>query len=437
MRSSKLLNSRRGRLSAFGILYISEGIPYGFTTTAMVAFMRIEGLSLEQIGGFVAALFIPWSFKWLWAPLIDIVKLRRFGGRKAWICICTIMMIVTLVFTAMVDFVEDFQFLLWMVVLNNFFCATQDVAIDSLAISTLKEDERASGNGFMFGGQYVGIALGGGGAIFVSGLWGLNASLIFVSTLLLVNLLFVLTFITDADAQTPEAQRDVGNFEYFIRTLGRFVRDVYAGFAKSGSGPKFGLIFALLPVGAMALAYATLGTIQVDYGLNETQISQLALSSALTTAFGCLVGGILGGRFGVRRITGIFYFMTVIPTLILAYQISTVGLPNIPIMLFRTLILSHSLMFGMAFAVRIAMFMGMTNPAVAATQFTAYMALSNVAISMGNYWQGMVAERMDYAVVLTLDAAIVTLALCVLPFLKDREDNPADSTNLSEQRVPV
>ena len=294
MRSSNILGSRRGRLSAFGILYISEGIPYGFTTTAMVAFMRIEGLSLEQIGTFVAALFIPWSFKWLWAPLIDIVKLRRFGGRKAWICICTCMMIVTLIFTAMVDFVEDFGFLLWMVVLNNFFCATQDVAIDSLAVNTLKEDERASGNGFMFGGQYVGIALGGGGAIFVSGLWGLNASLIFVSTLLFVNLLFVLFFITDADAKTPEVARKVGAPEHFVRTLGTFLQDVYEGFAKSGSGPRFGVLFSLLPVGAMALAYATLGTIQVDYGLNEIQISQLALTSALTTAFGCLVGGILG-----------------------------------------------------------------------------------------------------------------------------------------------
>jgi PAT family beta-lactamase induction signal transducer AmpG len=187
----------------------------------------------------------------------------------------------------------------------------------------------------------------------------------------------------------------------------------------------------------MALAYAILGTIQVDYGLNQTQISQLALASSLTTAFGCFVGGILGDRFGVKRITAIFYLMTIFPTLILAWQISTTGLTNIPIMLFRALILSHSLLFGMAFAVRIAMFMGMTNPAVAATQFTAYMALSNMAISMGNYWQGMVAERMDYSVVLYLDAAIVTLALCVLPFLKDREDMRSSPAQLAEQAVPV
>jgi predicted MFS family arabinose efflux permease len=72
--------------------------------------------------------------------------------------------------------------------------------------------------------------------------------------------------------------------------------------------------------------------------------------------------------------------------------------------------------------VRIAIFMGMTNPAVAATQFTAYMALSNVAISVGNYWQGAVAERMNYQTALYVDAALVILALCVIPFLKNREE---------------
>lgn len=55
MRTQNVLHSRCGRLSAFGILYIPESIPYGFSSTAMVAFMRIEGLSLEQIGAFVAA----------------------------------------------------------------------------------------------------------------------------------------------------------------------------------------------------------------------------------------------------------------------------------------------------------------------------------------------------------------------------------------------
>src|SRR5210317_1115151 len=109
MQPRNLLNSRRGRLSAFGILYISEGIPYGFSSTALVAFMRIEGLSLEQIGAFVAAIFIPWSFKWVWAPMIDIIKLNRFGARRAWFTFCTSRMIIFLVSVSGVEFVAGFM----------------------------------------------------------------------------------------------------------------------------------------------------------------------------------------------------------------------------------------------------------------------------------------------------------------------------------------
>jgi PAT family beta-lactamase induction signal transducer AmpG len=430
MRPLNLLHSRRGRLSAFCLLYVSEGIPYGFSSTAMVAFMRMEGLSLEQIGAFVAAIFIPWSFKWLWAPVVDIVTLKRFGGRKAWIVGCNAMMIGTLMVVASIDFAENFTLLLWMIILNNLFCATQDVAIDSLAVSTLRKDERATGNGLMFGGQYFGIALGGGGSIFVSGLWGLNAALIYVSGLMFINLTYVLVFIKDDDAKVPDKERVVGAFRHFIGTLGHFIRNIYSGFVESGSGPKFGLLFALLPVGAMALAYALLGTLQVDYGLDETQLSQLAVAVAITSAIGCVLGGTLGNKFGVKRVVAAGYVLTTLPTIFLAYQISAVGLTNIPIQVFIATILSHSLLFGMAFAVRVAIFMGMTNPLVAATQFTTYMALSNVAISLGNYWQGVVAERFDYSTALYIDAAIVIVALCVLPFLKDRQP---DRTVAAEQ----
>ena len=425
MGSLNILHSRRGRLSAYCLLYISEGIPYGFSSTAMVAFMRIEGLSLEQIGAFVAAIFVPWSFKWLWAPVVDIIKLNRIGGRKAWIAGCNAMMIVTLMVVASIDFADNFGLLLWMIILNNLFCATQDVAIDSLAVSTLRKDERATGNGLMFGGQYFGIALGGGGAIFVSGLWGLRAALIYVSTMMFINLLYVLLFITDDEAKTPDKKQIVGTFRHFIGTLGLFIRNVYSGFVESGPGPRFGLVFALLPVGAMALAYALLGTIQVDYGLSETQLSQLAIGVALTAALGCVLGGVLGDKLGVKRVVVTGYLLTTLPTLFLAYQISAVGLSNIAMPVFVATILAHSLLFGMAFAVRVAIFMGMTNPLVAATQFTAYMALSNVAISVGNFWQGMVAERFDYSTALYIDSALVILPLCVIPFLEDRRPSSA------------
>ena len=422
MRSKNLLDTRKGRFFTFGMLYISEGIPYGFTSTAMVAFMRTQGLSLEQIGTFVAALFLPWAFKWVWAPLIDLVKLNRFGGRKAWIIFCTTMMTVTLLITAAVDFVDDFQMLLMMVVLNNFFCATQDVAIDSLAVSTLKEEERGRGNGFMFGGQYFGIALGGGGAVFVFGFWGFDVALMYISCLLMLNLLFVIIFVKDPAATSTGVERKSDVLGSFARELKSFLHVLYVSFFRSGRGPKIGLLFSVTPVGAMALAYATLGTIQVDYGLAETQIAEISVYNTICAALGCLIGGLLADRFGIKKILALSYVLTTVPTLVLATQISSIGLESVSIQLLYGVIIAHGLTYGMTFAANAAVFMGMTNPAVAATQFTAFMAMTNLAISMANYWQGIVAERVDYATVFYLDSLFVLIPLMIIPFLRNREE---------------
>ena len=393
----------------------------------MVAFMRTERVSLELIGAFVAALFLPWAFKWAWAPLIDLVKLHRFGGRKAWIVFCTTMMIITLLMTAVVDFKANFQLLLIMIVLNNFFCATQDVAIDSLAVSTLEEEERGRGNGFMFGGQYLGIALGGGGAIFVFGLWGFNIALVYISALLLANLMFVIFFVKDPDAQHDGGPPGADVLGKFVNALRAFVKELYLSFIRSGSGPKVGLLFSLLPVGAMALAYATLATITVDYGLSDFRVAEINVYNTITAGVGCVVGGVLADRFGIKKMLFLFYALTAVPVLFLAVQIGTVGLQSIPIVAFYGAIVMHGFLYGMAFGVHAAVFMGMTNPAVGATQFTAFMAMSNLAISYTNYWQGIVAERFDYAMVLYFDALIVIAPLLVIPFLRNRED-PAAGT---------
>lgn len=94
-----------------------------------------------------------------------------------------------------------------------------------------------------------------------------------------------------------------------------------------------------------------------------------------------------------------------------------------PLNLLYGVIITHGLFFGIAFGVRNAIFMGMTNPAVAATQFTAFMGMGNLAISMGNYWQGIVAERFDYAAVFYLDSLFVIISLLIIPFLRNREES--------------
>jgi PAT family beta-lactamase induction signal transducer AmpG len=210
-------------------------------------------------------------------------------------------------------------------------------------------------------------------------------------------------------------------FARFIGTLRSFARGLYVGFLQSGRGPKIGLLFAILPVGSMALAYAILGTLQVDFGLEQSAIAQLSVMNTVAGGIGCLVGGMLGDRFGLKPAIAAFYVLSALPTIYLASKISALGLGGVSIGEFYRVVILHGFFYGAAFALHAAIFMGMTNPTVAATQFTAYMAIGNLAISTGNLWQGIVAERMGYATALYLDAFLIVLALSLIPFLKNRE----------------
>ena len=62
--------------------------------------------------------------------------------------------------------------------------------------------------------------------------------------------------------------------------------------------------------------------------------------------------------------------------------------------------------------------MDITSPAVAATQFTAYMALMNLCISYTAAWQGYAVERIGYPATLVLDSLVGLVGLALLPMMR-------------------
>jgi len=432
-----LLATRNGRIATFGVLYVSEGIPLGFAAVAMAAYMRRQGLDVAQVGAFVGSFYLPWAFKWAWAPLIDLVRLERFGGRKAWIALCQAAMIATLVVLARVDYTQRFDLLITLVLVHNFFAATQDVAIDALAINTLEESERGRANGFMFAGAYLGQALGGGGAMFVAGSYGFDAALAFVTVALATIFAFVLLFIRDPSVASRTAARVASVWGALLARLGSFLSELGTGFFRSGQGPMVGVVLALLPMGAMALNLSVAQTMQVDLGMTDGQIAQLNIYNTVLSAIGCVLGGWMADRFGQRRMLGLWYALTAVPTLYLATAIAAAnGLADIAIPQYFAVSMVFSFCVGMHYGTGAAVFMGLTNPLVAATQFTGYMALRNLVISYTNLWQGALADSHGYAAVLFVDAALVTLPLLVLPFLRPstaaRREPPSKGAPLPE-----
>ncbi len=104
---ANLLASKHGRLAAFFLLYTTEGIPLGFTATAIATQMRRQGLGPAVIGAFVGSLYLPWAFKWLAGPFVDALSSDRFGRRRLWILLTQIGMVATLAIAMPIDFANE------------------------------------------------------------------------------------------------------------------------------------------------------------------------------------------------------------------------------------------------------------------------------------------------------------------------------------------
>jgi PAT family beta-lactamase induction signal transducer AmpG len=420
MASKDLLKTRKGRLLTFSLLYLSEGIPFGFSAIALTAYLRMQGVGLTEIGMFTASLYAPWGFKWAWAPLVDLIQSKRFGPKRAWICFAQSLMILTLGAIVFLDIAHDIRLLTLLIVVHNIFAATQDVAIDALAVRVLPKKERGIANGFMFGSSYLGQMIGGSGALFIAGTFGFNAAFPFV----LVALGLILFGVT-LRIHEPAIEEDAETFpgvSIALQVLSRlktFFIDLYRGFFRSGIGPIVGVAFSLLPFGALALGLVLGSTMQVDLGMTEDQIATLTIFTAILAALGCVTGGWISDRVGHRKALGAWYVLTTLPTFYLASQFTgTEGMEGITLRTFYIAVCAYSFTSGLVLGTSTAIFMGLTNPAVAATQFTGYMALHNLVYTYSSLWQGHYADIYGYARILTLDGWIAFAPLLLLPFLR-------------------
>ncbi len=178
MRLPNLLATHRGRLAAFFLLYVTEGIPLGFAATAVATQLRRQDVGPAEIGAFVGSFYLPWAFKWAFGPFIDVFASERLGRRRGWIIVTQVLMATTLMSTVLLDLPAQLALFTLILLVHNTFGAMQDVAIDALACNTLAEDERGLANGLMFAGASIGQAVGGSGVLFVSAYTGFQPTLL-------------------------------------------------------------------------------------------------------------------------------------------------------------------------------------------------------------------------------------------------------------------
>jgi PAT family beta-lactamase induction signal transducer AmpG len=428
---TNLLATRRGKLTAFFLLYIAEGIPLGFTAVALAAQMRRQGVGPAAIGLFVGSLYLPWSWKWAMGPIVDLIYSDRLGRRRGWIVGCQAMMALTLLAAMPLDVRLQLGLITAIVLVHNLFAATQDVAIDALACGTLEEHERGVANGFMFAGSNLGKAVGGAGALFLSAYLGFQSMFLFVAGAIFSIILLVSVRLKEP--QTKNARLQDGAPPGTIRSqVAGYGRAVLRAFFSTRAA-AVGLVIALLPAGAYALGLALQSNLAVELGLSDTQIGTLSLVSTLCAAVGCIGGGKISDIFGRRRMLAIYIVASAIPTIALAVVMHRFGrtMPVDPttgvraaepglLAAFWAATIFYNFAQGLIYGTQMALFMDVCTPAVAATQFTAYMSLQNFVTAYSAWWQGPAIERIGYPTTLFIDGLAGCCCLLLLPWMGKR-----------------
>ena len=129
------------------VLGFAAGLPFLLIFDTLSAWLRDEGLTLEVIGFFSLATLV-YSFKFLWAPLVDRMSVpwltARLGHRRSWMLACQLLIIVGLWLIAGTDPARQLGTMALFAVLVGFTSATQDIAIDAWRIEVVDESRQGA-----------------------------------------------------------------------------------------------------------------------------------------------------------------------------------------------------------------------------------------------------------------------------------------------------
>ncbi|WP_162789473.1 MFS transporter [Altererythrobacter sp. ZODW24] len=379
-----LEKSAKLRLLTVFLFYFTQGIPVGLFFYAIPAWLATNGASTAAIAGVVSASILPWTLKFVVGFVMDRYTYLPMGRRRIWIIGAQFTIVAMLLFAAILSpGPNDIWLLSILGFLANSGTAFQDVSIDGLAVDIMPEDERAKASGIMFGGQILGISATTFAAGQLIAKYGTVAGYLAAAAAVSCILIFgILMKEREGEGRFPwsggqahprnvalqvEAWKPllVGSFKAMIAPLSLAAMVIF--------------LLRSMPAGMgeayhPGLATGIGGWSQTDY-TNTISSAQFAVG-----IFALVVGGWAVAKIGAQRAALIMCALVAITAL--GFGLSREYWDNAALLTAYFWQLEFFvLMLAVAF---IPIAMRLCDPRVAATQFTLYMAASNVGRPIGS-----------------------------------------------------
>ena len=274
-----------------------------------------------------------------------------------------------------------------------------DVSADAWAIETAREDERGKINGFMFAGIFIGMAIGSVLFTQIAVKYGYN--FIFFITGLIIFLIIIFPLLVKEIKKVVKKSQNVG-FTLFNEFKRKTVQ-VISVFAPV-SAISGGIIILIAPLYMSDILH-----------LEETQIGFLAIVFPISNIIGCMFWGTIADKLGHKKTL----YMVLLGSLIFTAMLNFADSWQI-FGLFYGLI---GFFFGGYYVVSCALIMDVTNPLVAASQFSILTALFNLGeLGIGHGVAGAMVESLGYGRVFLYSAIFYGTAILILYFFRFKEE---------------
>jgi PAT family beta-lactamase induction signal transducer AmpG len=391
-----LSDSRWQRVVMLCGLYVAQGVPWGFMLITLPAYLTDKfNVGDDEIGKLTAIILIPWSFKLIWAPVMESYTIRSMGRRRPWIIGAELMMALTLLgFLFVGDPSKNLPYLIAMYFLHNCFASLQDVCTDALALDVLPASEQGRTNGLMWGSKLVGKGVGAWGLSLVLEWGGIEACVfVQIGVLLLIMLIPLWILERPGEKRLPwsrgEAQ-DVATSN--VRAPMKILKDVLRAFSLTTMIAYFVFtLVKLIGVGVNEVVIKTLYMQQLNW--EHTEFSKVTgLYAVFPIIAGSVLGGYLGDRYGRRIILSVGFG---------GYALAAVIFASCPLMwterwFSMTYLISTETLYAIGSVGFLSMAMRISWTTAAATVFTVYMTLSNISHVLGDLLAGPLRAALTF-----------------------------------------
>lgn len=402
----------------------ASGLPLLLTLSTLTVWLAEVGVSKTSIGLF-ALVGAPYTFKFLWAPLIDRLPIPPFtsllGRRRGWMVATQIGLILSLLGLGASDPAVDAGRTALFAVLVAFFSASQDIVIDAYRVESLSERQQGAGAGILVFGYRMAMLVAGAGALYLAAFHGWFVTYAVMSALVLVGMV---TILLSPEPQAADDAADRADARHRTRGLtgkraalaGWLYRAVIAPFAdfmRRGHWLTI-LLFIVLYKFGDALAGVMANPFYIEMGFSKIEIANISkLFGLVATLAGGLLGGIMVARLGLLKSLLACGFLQMASNLMFAVQ----AMVGYDLAMLTVTIGLENFTGGMGTAAFVAYLSSLCNVAYTATQYallSSFMAFARTILASSGGW---IADHVDWVSFFLISTAAAIPGLLVLVWI--------------------